>query len=89
MKKYNLKETLMNESYQNEEVKKVTVKIEKSLYLYIKGNFYHGHLSQLIRNVFKSIQLLIQKGKKDNVILYITGQRNLTLPRIEKEKEKG
>lgn len=79
----------MNESYQNEEVKKVTVKIEKSLYLYIKGNFYHGHLSQLIRNVFKSIQLLIQKGKKDNVILYITGQRNLTLPRIEKEKEKG
>ena len=79
----------MNESYQNEEVKKVTVKIEKSLYLYIKGNFYHGHLSQLIRNVFKSIQMLIQKGKKDNVILCITGQRNLTLPRIENEKERG
>ena len=79
----------MAEAYQNEEVKKATVKIEKSLYLFIKGNFYHGHLSHLIRNVFKSIQMLILKGKKENVILYITGQRNLTLPRIEKEKEKG
>ena len=79
----------MNESYQNEEIKKATVKIEKSLYLFVKGNFYHGHLSQLIRSVFKSVRMLILSGKKDNVILYIAGQRNLTLPRIEREKEKG
>ena len=90
MKKYNLKkEGIMSESYQNIEIKKATVKIEKSLYLFVKGNFYHGHLSQLIRNIFKSIQILIQNDKKDNVILYIAGQRNLTLPRIKKEKEKG
>ena len=79
----------MNESYQNEEIKKATVKIEKSLYLFIKGNFYHGHLSQLIRNVFKSVKELILNGKKDNVILYIAGQRNLTLPRVNKKKERG
>lgn len=79
----------MAEDWQNEEIKKATVKIEKSLYLFVKKNFYHGHLSHLIRNVFKSIQILINNGKKDNVILYITGQRNLTLPRIDKEKEKG
>jgi len=79
----------MNESYQNEEIKKVTVKIEKSLYLFVKGNFYHGQLSQLIRNVFKSIQMLIVNGKKDNIILYLSGQRNLTLPKTRKEKEKG
>ena len=47
----------MNESYQNEEIKKATVKIEKSLYLFVKGNFYHGQLSKLIRNVFESVQI--------------------------------
>ena len=79
----------MNESYQNEEIKKVTVKIEKSLYLFVKGNFYHGQLSKLIRNVFESINLLILKGKIKDVILYLSGQRNLTLPKIEPKKEKG
>jgi len=79
----------MNESYQNEEIKKVTVKIEKSLYLFVKGNFYHGQLSKLIRNVFESINLLILKGKIKDVILYLSGQRNLTLPKVEQKKEKG
>ncbi len=79
----------MNESYQNEEIKKVTVKIEKSLYLFVKGNFYHGQLSKLIRNVFESINLLILKGKIKDVILYLSGQKNLTLPKIEQKKEKG
>jgi hypothetical protein len=79
----------MNESYQNEEIKKATVKIEKSLYLFVKGNFYHGQLSKLIRNVFESVQMLILKGKIKDVILYISGQRNLTLPRINQKKERG
>ncbi len=79
----------MNESYQNIEVKKATVKIEKSLYLFVKGNFYHGQLSKLIRNVFESVQILILRGKINDIILYISGQRNLTLPRVTKKKEKG
>lgn len=79
----------MNESYQNEEIKKVTVKIEKDLYLFVKGNFYHGQLSKLIRNVFESIQILIRKGKVKDIILYISGQRNLTLPKTIQKKEKG
>jgi len=79
----------MNESYQNEEIKKATVKIEKSLYLFVKGNFYHGQLSKLIRNVFESVQMLIQNGKIRDIILYISGQRNLTLPKVEQKKEKG
>lgn len=77
----------MSESYQNIEIKKATVKIEKSLYLFIKGNFYHGQLSKLIRNVFKSVRILILKGKINDVILYISGQRNLTLPKVKREKE--
>jgi len=79
----------MSESYQNDEIKKATVKIEKSLYLFVKGNFYHGQLSKLIRNVFESIRMLILKGKINDIILYLSGQRNLTLPRVLQEKQKG
>ena len=79
----------MAEDYQNEEIKKATVKIEKSLYLFVKGNFYHGQLSKLIRNVFESVRALILKGKINDIILYISGQRNLTLPRVIQKKEKG
>lgn len=79
----------MNESYQNEEIKKLTVKIEKSLYLFVKGNFYHGQLSKLIRNVVESIQMLILNGKIKDILLYMSGQRNLTLPRVVQKKEKG
>jgi hypothetical protein len=78
----------MSESYQNEEIKKATVKIEKSLYLFVKGNFYHGQLSKLIRNVFESVQVLIQNGKIKDVILYISGQRNLTLPKIKQKNRR-
>lgn len=79
----------MNEPYQNQEIKKATVKIEKSLYLFVKGNFYHGQLSKLIRNVFESVRILILNGKINDIVLYISGQRNLTLPKIKLKKEKG
>lgn len=77
----------MNEDYQNPETKKATVDIEESLYLFVKGNFYHGQLTKLIRNVFSSVKILILDENIKDVIMYISGQADLTLPKIEIKKE--
>lgn len=77
----------MAEDYQNPDIMKVTVKIEKSLYLFVTNQFYHGQLSKLIRTIFESVKMLILAGKIKEIILYASGQGELTLPQIIKDKE--
>ena len=77
----------MAEDYQNQDNMKVTVQIEKSLYLFVTSQFYHGQLSKLIRTVFESIKVLILTGKIKEIILFASGQGDLTLPKIIKDKE--
>ena len=77
----------MAEDYQNQDIMKVTVKIEKSLYLFVTDQLYHGQLSKLIRTIFESVQMLILDGKIKEIILYASGQGALELPQIMKEKE--
>ena len=77
----------MAEDYQNEDVKKVTVEIEKSLYLFVTGQLYFGQLSKIIRTIFESIRILILQGKIKDVILFASGEDDLTLPRVVRDKE--
>jgi len=77
----------MAEDYQNADIKKVTVKIEKELYLFVTQQLYHGQLSKLIRTIFESVQMLILDGKIKEIILYASGQGTLELPQIMKVKE--
>ena len=77
----------MAEDYQNPDIMKVTVKIEKELYLFVTAQLYHGQLSKLIRSIFESVKMLILAGRIKEIILYASGQGELTLPKINNTKE--
>ena len=77
----------MAEDYQNPDVMKVTVNIEKNLYLFVTNQFYFGQLSKLIRTVFESVRILILQGKIQEIILYVSGQGELNLPQITLDKK--
>lgn len=77
----------MAEDYQNTEYRRCTVNVEKSLYLYVKHSLYRGQISKLVQNVFKSIKLLLENEKIEDVIMYLSGQQDLTLPKIPQEKK--
>jgi len=77
----------MAEDYQNPDLMKVTVNIEKNLYIFVTSQFYHGQLSKLIRTIFESVRILILQGKIKEIILYASGQGELTLPQITFDKK--
>lgn len=69
----------MQEDYQNIQTKKSTVKIEADLYDRVTRNFHQGQHSQLIRNIFESLDVLMKADKLIDITNYIYKAKPLKL----------
>ncbi len=69
---------------QSQEVKtKVTARIDKNLANYIKDNLYYGQQNLLFINLFKSIKILIQENRFEELTDYLNKNEPLILPAIK------
>ena len=64
---------------------KVTARIEEPLYAMIQQNFYHGQQTMFFRNVFRSLKVLLEEDRFNEVTDYLYKGKPLTLPAIEKD----
>ena len=64
---------------------KVTARIEEALYDQIKDHFYHGQQTLFFRNVFKSLKVIIQADRFNEITDYLYKGKALTLPAINKD----
>ena len=64
---------------------KVTARIEATLYHKIQDNFYHGQQTLFFRNVFKSLKVIIQEERFNEITDYLYKGKALTLPTVDKD----
>jgi hypothetical protein len=62
---------------------KVTARIDIDLYTKVQDNFYHGQQTLFFRNVFKSLEKIINENRFDEVTDYLYKGKSLTLPEID------
>ncbi|MCP4607698.1 MAG: hypothetical protein GY845_03135 [Planctomycetes bacterium] len=68
-----------NEDYQNIQTTNAAVRIETDLYKRVTKHFHQGQLTALFRNIFESIDIMIQEDKFKEVSDYICKADSLTL----------
>lgn len=64
---------------------KVTARIEESLYNQVKDKFYHGQQTMFFRNIFKSIRIIINEDRFNEINDYLYKGKELILPAIEED----
>ena len=69
----------MSEPWQNIETSKATVDVEKELYKRVKEKFHYGQLTKLFRNIFESLDDIIESDDIESIIHYIYKRNSLTL----------
>lgn len=65
---------------------KLTARIDPELYDKVKNHFYHGQQTQFFRQVFKSLEVLIEENNFNIVTDYLYKGTNLILPAIKEDK---
>lgn len=65
------------------ETTKVTARINVDLATFIKDNLYYGQQNKLFTNLFKSIKILIQEDRFDELTDYLDKNEPLILPAIK------
>ena len=65
---------------------KATTRINNHVYEGVMKHLQYGQLSSLMRKFFNSILQLMEEGKLMDIINYIYGVSDLTLPKIKEEK---
>lgn len=61
---------------------KVTARIDKELYDHVQDHFHHGQQTKLFRQIFSSLQTLINEDKFSEVLDYMYKGKPLTLPKV-------
>lgn len=64
---------------------KVTARIDRDLYNYVKDHFHQGQQTNLFRSIFLSLKIMIDDGKFGDVINYMYGEKPLILPSPKSE----
>lgn len=64
---------------------KVTARIEEGLFTIIKEKFYHGQQTLFFVNIFKSLKVIIQEDRFDEVNDYLYKGKSLNLPAIDQD----
>ena len=59
---------------------KLTARIDQEVYEHIKEHFHHGQQTQFFRQVFDSLQILIDENRFNEVTDYLYNNKPLTLP---------
>ena len=65
---------------------KVTARISRDLYEKVQENFHHGQTTKLFRQIFLSIETLIEDEKFNDVLDYMYRGKELTLPGLKERK---
>ncbi len=58
---------------------KLTARINPKLYNQVKDHFHHGQQTQFFRQVFESLQILIEEGRFNEVTNYLYNDDDLVL----------
>lgn len=69
----------------SEKERKVTARVEETLYYVIQDKFYHGQQTLFFRNVFKSLKVIIAEDRFNDITNYLYKGKPLTLPAIDEE----
>lgn len=64
---------------------KVTARVDRELYDYVKSHFHQGQQTNLFRTIFTSLKQMIDEGNFSQVMDYMYGTADLTLPNNKKE----
>ena len=76
---------MTNQNYSDPE-SKVTARIDRELYEYVKNHFHQGQQTNLFRSIFISLKMLIDDDKFGEVMDYMYGEAPLILPNIKSQK---
>lgn len=63
---------------------KVTARVDRELYDYVKAHMHQGQQTNLFRNIFTSLKMMIDDGKFSQVMDYMYGNEPLVLPNVKK-----
>lgn len=63
---------------------KVTARVDRELYAYVKDHFHQGQQTNLFRSIFNSLKILIEEDKFGEVMDYMYGTEPLVLPNPKK-----
>lgn len=63
---------------------KVTARVDRELYDYVKNHFHQGQQTNLFRTIFTSLKLMIDEGNFSQVMDYMYGTEELVLPNPKK-----
>ena len=66
---------------------KLTARIDQALYEQVKDHFHHGQQTQFFRQVFASLQILIDEGHFNEVTDYLYKDTPLVLPTTKKSSK--
>jgi len=70
---------MKGQSYSDAE-SKVTARVDRDLYDYVKTHFHQGQQTNLFRNIFISLKMMIDKDRFGEVMDYMYGTEPLVLP---------
>lgn len=59
---------------------KVTARVDRELYDYVKDHFHQGQQTNLFRIIFKSLKIMIEENNFSDVMDYMYGEADLILP---------
>jgi hypothetical protein len=51
----------------------------------VQEHFYHGQQTQLFRAMFKSIKIIIENDRFDEITDYLYKGKSLTLPKVDND----
>jgi hypothetical protein len=63
---------------------KVTARVDRDLYDYVKNHFHQGQQTNLFRSIFTSLKQMIDEGRFGEVMDYMYGNADLVLPNVKK-----
>jgi hypothetical protein len=76
----------MSEQSYSDPESKVTARVDRELYDYVKEHFHQGQQTNLFRSIFTSLKMMIDAGKFGEVMDYMYGEEPLVLPNAKIQK---
>lgn len=62
---------------------KVTARVDRELYDYVKAHLHQGQQTNLFRTIFTSLKIMIDNNQFNEVMEYMYGTESLVLPNVK------
>ncbi len=76
---------MKNQNYPDPE-SKVTARVDRELYDYVREHFHQGQQTNLFRSIFTSLKMMIDENRFNEVMDYMYGTDPLVLPNSKNQK---